>query len=294
MNTNAIPNEDFTMSIMVGSGKALKRQAEAAGATVTDRGPVWHFKPEDITVLPGFNTRIPGPELDAHIEHLAGLMMVNGFLQDHALKGMILSVDGKQVPAAMGGHCRLAAVKLAIARGAPIDTVPFVTAPPGTTEEDMTAEIVTGNQGKPLTSYEVAIVVQRLARFNWPVSKIAERLGYSQGHVRDLLVLISAPRLVRDMIEAGQISSSVAMDTIKKHGDKALGMLVAGVSKAAAEGKVKATAKHLPEAKHEANLKSRAPTMFRVIGTVKGDPSFKRLKQETQDAIVELLELLKD
>jgi hypothetical protein len=161
----------------------------------------------------------------------------------------------------------------------------------------MVAEIVTGNQGKPLTPYETAIVVQRLARFNWSAAKIAERLAYSEGYIRDLLMLISAPRPVRDMIESGQVSSSVALDTLKKHGDKALGMLLEGVVNAgpAKDGKAaKVTAKHMPEAKREAALKARAATMYRVIGVVRSDPGFKKLKEESQDMVIELLDLLKE
>lgn len=290
---NAIPNEDYKLSITQGSGKALKRQADADKVAVTDRGPVWQFRPEDITILPGFNTRLPGPKLEEHIEHLKALIKANGFLQDKPLKGMILNIDGRQVPAAMGGHCRLEAIRRAKAEGAEIETIPFIVAPPGTNEEDMTAEIVSGNQGLTMDPYEIALVAKRLVNFGWPLKKIAEKWGYkSTTYVEDLLTLVAAPREIRNLIECGQVSSNVAIEMLKKHGDKALGLMVKGITAAASEGKTKATAQHMPGAKLASALKSRAPIMHKIIVTVSSDPNFKRLNTATQDLVLELLERL--
>ena len=57
-------------------------------------------------------------------------------------------IDGKSVLVLYDGHRRLAAAKLARSEGAEINFVPAVTAPKGTSMEDLTVALVVANNGE--------------------------------------------------------------------------------------------------------------------------------------------------
>jgi ribosomal protein L19E len=63
--------------------------------------------------------------------------------------------------------------------------------------------------------------------------------------VGDLLLLAGSKKEIRDLVAEGTVSASQAIETVKKHGDKAAEKLEAGAAKAKAQGKRKATRKHI-------------------------------------------------
>lgn len=231
------------MNIELSPGKA-KEAMRDAGASSRD---LYQVPIGELHIIEGFNVRTNGTEYREHIEGLAKSITENGFYQHKPLAGYVAVIDGKQTVCITDGHCRFQAAQEAIKQGAEIKSLPVVVSPKGTTMEDLTVALVTSNSGKPLTPYETGLVCKRLISFGWEEKEIAKRLGVAAQRVGDLLTLVAAPKSVRSLVMAGTVSASQAIDTIKKHGDKAPEKLAAGAEKAAASGKRKATRKHIDE-----------------------------------------------
>jgi len=227
------------MELLAGKVKEAMRDAGAAS------GDLWKVPIDDIHIIEGFNIRANGAD---HKEHLAGLVasiMANGFYLNRPLAGYVALKDGKNIVYITDGHCRLEAAQEAIKQGAEIKTLPVVVSPKGTSLEDLTVGLVTNNSGKPLSQYEIGVVCKRLIGFGWEEKEIAKRLAMTATRVGDLLGLVAAPAAVRNLVKDGTVSATQAIETIKKHGDKAADKLTAGAEKAKASGKAKATKKHI-------------------------------------------------
>jgi len=229
----------MTQELIAGNVKAAMKESGAGSSDL------WKVPIENLYVMPGFNVRSDGDEHAEHIAELVESIMANGYLASHPLAGYVAVIEGVNKIAVTDGHCRLEAVKIAISRGAEITHLPVVASPKGTNMEDLIVGLVINNSGKPLTQFEVGTVCKRLAAFGWDEKEIGRRLGMSAQRVGDLLGLAGAPATVRRLVADGKVSATQAIDTIKRHGAEAGDKLKAGVEKAAAAGKGKATRKHI-------------------------------------------------
>lgn len=277
--------EDFTRELTPGNTKAAMK---AVGAASSD---LWKVAPDQLRTLDGFNARIKNDAYAARVRWIADSIKANGFYPDKPLTGFVALEDGEEVIYVTGGHRRHEGVLLAIEEGANVPTVPVVIKPRGTSMEDLTVDLVVGNEGEPLTTYEQAVVCKRLAGFGWESKEIARRLGYSTAqYVDGLLSLASAPLAVRRMVMESVISATVAIDAIKKHGDKAADVLLAAMVKSKT-GRV--TAKHMPDADFKKACKKAAEPMYTALTKVQADPGFAGLSEEVRGILAELLQGLK-
>lgn len=250
----------FTLDLIAGN---LKNAMSEAGAT---RNEVWKVPRAQIHTIEGFNVRNEeDPEYIAHIRYLADSIKANGFLPDHPLTGYVARENNANVIYITGGHSRLKAVDLAVSEGIEAFDIPIIVKPRGTSSEDLTVELYTGNSGKPLTPFEVAAVCKRLIAFGWDEKTIAGRLGLGVGYVKGLLDLAAAPKAVRDMVAKGKVSASLAMEALKTHGNKAAAELKDALNTAEAKGKTKATAKHMKPA---AEKKAKKEPAEKVLSPV--------------------------
>jgi ParB/RepB/Spo0J family partition protein len=204
------------------------------------RSDMWTVPVNMIKVMEGFNVRVQNADYTARIEEIANSIIANGFLKDKPLTGYVAKEDGQQVIYVTDGHTRLRAVKLAIERGAEIESLPVITKPAGTSIEDLTVALVTSNNGRPLAPIEMAAVVKRLAGYGMAEEVIAKRIGVTTGYIKDLLLLMGAPKAIRKAVEDGKISAANAVAQMKKHGDKAADVIGSAITEAeeAGEGKV--------------------------------------------------------
>jgi len=203
--------------------------------------------PGKLRTLEGFNARVKNEAYTARVRWIADSIKANGFYPDKPLTGFVALEDGEEVIYVTGGHRRHEGVLLAIEEGADVGTVPVVIKPRGTSMEDLMVDLVVGNEGDPLTTYEQAVVCKRLAGFGWEPKEIARRLGYSTAqYVDGLLALAASPLALRKMVMENVVSATMAIEAIKKHGDKAVDVLLAAMVKS---GKQRVTAKHLGEPK---------------------------------------------
>lgn len=243
--SKTLPTTDTVISDLVpGSVKAAMKEAGASSADL------WMVPYDQLRVIDGFNVRVRTPDYIAHVKSIKDSIIANGFYRDKPLEGYVgKDEEGHNVIFITGGHTRHEAVGLAIAEGHEIDSVPVIVKPQGTSQEDLTVALVTGNTGRPLTPIETAIVIKRLIGFGMDEKTIAQRLGYGKQYVTDLLSLLAAPAAVRKLVESGKVSATLAISEIKKDPKQAAQKLTEAVEKVSAQGKTKVTKKALAGAR---------------------------------------------
>lgn len=206
------------------------------------RTDVYKLKPSDLNIKDGWNTRdINTPENKEHIEQLSKSIAEIGVKEP--LK--VVWEDNKAY--ITNGHCRYHAIMLAIKNGAEIKAVPVLVEDRHANEADRIFTQIVSNSGKPFTQLEQAKVFKKLLDLGWPQKDIAAKSGISGGRVSQILELLTLPEPVKQMIAKGEVSASMAVQTVKADGDKATEKLTAAVTAAKADGKTRAMPKHAGE-----------------------------------------------
>lgn len=253
------------------------------------RGDVVMVDIDDIEVIDGFNVRIPGDDLQAHIRSIADSIKLHGFKQSKPLAGYAGKRGTRPVLFLTDGHCRLAAARLAIAEDAPLTALPVYVQDKSTTEEDVTANLILDNGGRQLTPLEKSIVCKRLVNFGWTPQRISEHVGFTPEYVGQLLTVAGAPRAVREMIQSGACTVSVALQAMREHGSEAAVVLDVALEQARSTGKGRVTKRHLPEQSRKKALARQAPQMFEALTRLSSHKSFARLPSDLKTLIEEIL-----
>lgn len=248
----------------------------------------WQVPFDQIYVMPGFNVREHDEAYEQHVSFLAASIMENGYDRTKPMAGYIAEIDGVSRVVVTDGHSRYLAVQRARGAGKEIETVPFITAPRGTSMEDLTVALVTANSGRPLTPYETGTVIKRLISYGWDEKRIASKLRVTPGYVDDLLRLHEATKAIRDLVRTGKVAANTAIGAIKKHGTKATAVLQNAVKTATAAGKTKATAKHVAPTWKSA-CKAAGPDMYDLLCLVQTDPAYAKLDQGTRLRVDEMI-----
>ena len=219
------------------------------------RTDVYKLSPNDLYIKEGWNTRdITTPENVEHIEQLSKSIAEIGVREP--LK--VVWEDNKAY--ITNGHCRFAAIKLAIKNGVEIKTVPVMVEDRFANEADRILTQIVSNSGKPLTQLEQAKVFKKLLDLGWPQKEIAAKSGMTGGRVSQILELLTLPEGVKKMVADGEVSASMAMQTVKAEGESsATKTLSTAVKAAKSEGKTRAMPKHVGE---------RGPSPLKVIKEV--------------------------
>ncbi|HJV94658.1 MAG TPA: hypothetical protein VJ608_01425 [Albitalea sp.] len=250
----------------------------------------WKVRIDQLKTAPGFNTRIMTPKLEAHIRSIADSIRANGFYSHMPLTGYTAVEGDKIVVYITGGHNRLAGARLAAREGAEIDKLPVVIVDKGTTMEDLTVQLVTTNTGSPLTTFEKGLVCKRLVNYGWDVDKICERLGLaSKQYVESLLDLVGAPMPVREMVIKEEASAEVAIEALRKYGDRAYDELQAALGKARASGKTKVTRQHMAGAIYKKAVKKAAPVILDTLRSVTSDPGYAHISAGLREKLDKVL-----
>jgi ParB family transcriptional regulator, chromosome partitioning protein len=281
--------ENVDISLVQGAVKAAMKDAAASSRDL------WFVDRSKLRIIPNFNTRIRGDGLASHIRSLADSMKSEGFYPDKPLAGYVAKDGDEQVIYITDGHCRLEGRDLAVQEGAEIDKLPVVVSAQGTSVEDLTVALVRSNSGKPLEPYELGIVCKRLARFNWDADEIARRLGFTRTYVENLLLLISSPIGIRQMVMDGKVSATTAIDALKQFGGQAEQRLLSALDKVQQKGGERVTKKHMP-AKPEVIFKKQviksAPVLFNTVRDIRLDDGYKQLSAELREKIDALMATL--
>lgn len=75
---------------------------------------------------------------------------------------------------------------------------------------------INGNSGKSLTPLELGKVLQDLELAGQTIPEICKRCTFSEQYIRDILALSYAPGIIQEMIQAGNVSSSVVIQAMKQ------------------------------------------------------------------------------
>ncbi len=225
------------MELVPGNVKQIMKQYRQGSADI------YMVSLDAIRVRPGFNApRLADPDYPAAVREYADSMKVNGFFRHKPLK-VCAAVDGYLYLS--DGHTRWDAVQLANSEGAGIEAVPVVNEERGTTEEDRLFGKYQDNNGRKLTPLGEAILFKDMLGRGISEETIARRLPCSITKVRNALTLLSAPRPIREAVQAGEVSATAARKLVKESGADAVGQLQAAREIAKASGKTKVTPKAL-------------------------------------------------
>lgn len=285
LDLSDVPSSDFSYDMLLGGIKEAM-----TGVKSRD---LWMLAAADIpslNVMEGLNVRVKDAALDAHVRSLANSMKSIGFKASRPLEVVVLEEDGKLRITVTDGHCRLAAVRLAIAEGAAIKAIPLVTLPSkGTNLPDLVAGLVLSNTGKELTPFEKSLVCKRLLNYGWSEAQIAQRLDYSVANVNLLLDLASAPLSIVTMVQKGEVSANFAVETMRKHRGEALKVLQEGLAVAKSVGKKSVTKKYMPGAALEGLVKRKAGSLYETMKDLTEDPGYSGLTEANRSKLNGLL-----
>lgn len=219
---------------------ASNRQLLADG--VAKRADLVKVRLDQIHIEPGFNAPEDAASFDARVTGMVAHLSEGGYLPPIEVRprdaGGVYVVDGQG---------RREAYERAFTAGVPLAdpkdghvymlTIPFVG-----NDADRVARIVTSAEGRTLSPPQTADCYKRLAAFGWKVEDIAKKVGRSGEHVRQLLDLGTANSDVQRMVANGEVSASLAVKTVRKHGESAGKVLSAQLVTAQAAGKTRVTA----------------------------------------------------
>ncbi len=242
--------------IEAGSAPTLK---EIAGK----RTDIFWVSPYDIKEKLGWNCRVDSdPKNQDYIISLAMSIKEVGVKEPLTV---FREADGIYLDE---GHCRLRAVAYANEHlGAEIKRIPVKTDPRGTSEADRILRQAL--DGKPKTTYELGIVYARLQGYGWTLAEIASKVGKTEQTIKDALDLQGASKEVKELVTSGQVSATVATRAVQAKGAEAAAELKTAVTRARAEGKKKATARHVPSAKRaEPKTMQMAASLTKTLRTI--------------------------
>lgn len=215
---------------------AVKAAMSDSGAKSSD---LWRVPPSAIQIRPGYNPRIVTPGYEAALMELAQSIADNGFYDSKPLAVSVGDEGGKSVLYLEDGHRRFAAAQIAISKlGASIDKLPVTTLPRSMNAEQRMAHMLHSNQdGVKFTPPELSVFVARFRSMGHDEKATAKYMGITEAYVRQLETLHSSPKAIRDMVESGEISATLAIETVMEHKSEAAPLLQEAKEVAKASGK---------------------------------------------------------
>ena len=239
-----IPSSKVAIALAAGTVAAGMKTAEATA------GKLYNVPVGKVKVIPGFNVRVNTPDYVAHRDMIAESIRNNGYDETKPLSGYVAKEGDENVIYVTDGHTRLDAVNAlnadedVVSTGKTIDKVPVVVRATAPSLAELTVALHTNNTGRPLTPFELGVVVKRLLKEDGAdKASIAKSLSITPRYVDDVLLLVNSPKVVRTAVLEGKVSSTMAIQTLRKDPEKAADKIEAAVAKATAAGKSKATAK---------------------------------------------------
>jgi ParB/RepB/Spo0J family partition protein len=140
---------------------------------------------------------------------------IESLIQSIKENGVLAPVRGYKkegVYYVVDGYRRFTACSMLLEREGINSIVPFCPEEKGTTAELRIVNRITLNNGKPYTPLELGKELNKLRKLGWSNIKIAEKTGYSEVYVSNLIGLGNAPEKVKELIREGEISSSAAIN----------------------------------------------------------------------------------
>lgn len=259
-------------------------KAESVG-----RKDLFLIEPAKIQEKPEWNVRAQNEELSAHIEQLSLSIAEVGVQQ-----AITVYMEGDVIYLS-DGHCRLAAVKLAMERGAEIKSIPCRVEERYANDADRVLAMIVRNSGKPLTPLEKAAVAKRLVSFGWTEGEIAKKTGISKQYVGQLLQMESMPETLKGMVKEGVVSASVALDAQKEYGEEAVEKIAAAATQQPGEAKKKrVTKKALEGSKPQIKKELKALAVIRQQAGLFSEEDYGKINDLCSDLELILIKEYKE
>lgn len=262
-----------------------KAAASQAGATSAD---LWMTPYDQIRYDPADNVR---PVDEAWVKELTALMMQHGYDKGSPLHCYVRKEGDRDLFYVYKGQHRYLAAGAAIKAGKDLGKIPLVVR--AANEVDRAKMVVDGhhsNRQKAASPLDLAAAIAELRDVHlYDQKQICTELGITDQTIRDISLLEQAPAGLHDLVRAGSVAGTLAIEEIRAHGgDKALERIVNGLSKAKEAGKSKVTKKHLnvQPASHAPAAQTkigdaRAKQLFQALQSVLHDPGFGQLSPGT-------------
>lgn len=235
----AIPSSKVDITLEAGATAAAMKSADATA------GKLYNVPRSAIKQIPGFNVRVSTPDYLAHRDMIAASIRENGYDETKPLSGYVAKEGDANVIYLTDGHTRFDAVET-LGEDAPAK-LPIIIRATAPSISELTAALHTNNTGRPLSPFELGVVVKRLLKDDGAdKASIAKRLAVTPRYLDDVLLLVNSPKVVREAVLQGEVSSTMAIQQLRKAGDNpalAASAIEQAVDKAKAAGKSKATAK---------------------------------------------------
>lgn len=212
MSDIQVPSTDFNIEMTQGGMKAAIKES---GATTRD---LLMVPVDKLKIVAGLNVRIHDDEYEAHIERIKKSIVENGFYQHFPLSGYASKEGDNTFIFVVGGFTRLEAAKRAIVEGTPIEALPVVLKPAGTSMADLMLALDIDNSGAPLRPYERAIVIKRLIGYGETEETVSAKMGLSGEHVKNLLYMMGLPNGLRQQVISGRASATHVIQLARKIG----------------------------------------------------------------------------
>lgn len=277
---DAAANMQAEMELVPGNVKQIMKQYRQGSADI------YMVSLDAIRVRPGFNApRLVDPNYPAAVREYADSMKVNGFFRNKPLK-VCAAVDGYLYLS--DGHTRWDAVQLANSEGAGIEAVPVVNEERGTTETDRLFAKYQDNNGNKLTPLGEAVLFKDMLGRGLSEEAIARRLPCSITKVRNALTLLSAPTVIREAVQTGEVSATEARKLVKEKGAGAVKQLEAAKEVAKASGKTKVTPKMLKAvADHKQTARSTDGDLLDWLAT-QGNVALRRMHRAGEKPVFQV------
>jgi ParB/RepB/Spo0J family partition protein len=185
----------------------MQTETIASPALTAKRVDMFKVPSSKLRIKEGFNIRTDMGD----IKELAESIKVNGVLVP--LRGYKSKEGDEEVYIITNGHRRYTACQLLLQESIEV-LVPFVLESKGYTDEQRLIDTFLMNDGKSLTPLEQAEGVRRLLAYGYSEKEIAGKLAKSEGYIRKLNSLNSAPKALKNLIEDGVISATLAIAAI--------------------------------------------------------------------------------
>lgn len=165
----------------------------------------------------GGNIRTDYGTTDGSFEELVKSIEANGIIvpirayRDKDNEGQWIAIDG---------HRRLtAAMKLVEEKGLTIRAKVITVDSRKVSDEQLIIDMVVTNSGKPLSPIEMAEAVRRLINYGYSAKDVATKFGKNVHFIRNLELLASAPKRMRDLVSQNKVSYSLVLNLLKDSPD---------------------------------------------------------------------------
>lgn len=243
-------------------------------ANKTTKSDIYKIDPRNIVVQDGFNSRTDFGDID----ELAEQIKAQGILNPITVVPFT-DENGEEKYKLVDGERRYRATMKLIESGTDIARIPALYASKSLTKEDLLAQQLIRNEGKPFSEYEYGIAFRKFVDFGYTSKEISEKLGIKRWKVDSFLAHLNRDERVQKLMREGRITGVDVRHIYQATKDeaKAVKQILRLAEKAENKGEKKLSLKDLDVdadynvVKDTATVKKGLATLFMYINSYTND-----------------------